>query len=62
MNVAINADCMELMQQYPDKYFDLAVVDPPYGSGWGTFVNGTRYGGWFERYIDPDRRDVGEKV
>lgn len=33
MNVAINADCMELMQQYPDKYFDLAVVDPPYGDG-----------------------------
>lgn len=62
MNIAINADCMELMQQYPNKYFDLAVVDPPYGSGGGTFVNGTRYGGWFERYIDQDRRDVGEKV
>jgi len=26
-------DCMELMRQYPDKYFDLAVVDPPYGIG-----------------------------
>jgi site-specific DNA-methyltransferase (adenine-specific) len=24
-------DCMEGMSQYPDKYFDLAVVDPPYG-------------------------------
>jgi site-specific DNA-methyltransferase (adenine-specific) len=24
---------MELMAQYPDKYFDLAVVDPPYGIG-----------------------------
>ena len=23
-------DCMELMAQYPDNYFDLAVVDPPY--------------------------------
>ena len=33
MNIAINADCMEVMQQYPDKYFDLAVVDPPYFSG-----------------------------
>ena len=22
---------MELMKQYPDKYFDLAIVDPPYG-------------------------------
>lgn len=34
-NIAINADCMDVMQQYPDKYFDLAVVDPPYGSGGG---------------------------
>lgn len=24
-------DCMEGMKQYPDKYFDLAIVDPPYG-------------------------------
>ena len=27
----INADCMEGMAQIPDKYFDLAIVDPPYG-------------------------------
>lgn len=26
-----NEDCVILMQRYPDKYFDLAVVDPPYG-------------------------------
>lgn len=26
-----NADCMTIMKEYPDKYFDLAVVDPPYG-------------------------------
>lgn len=25
-------DCMEGMKNYPDKYFDLACVDPPYGS------------------------------
>ena len=25
-----NADCMDIMRQYPDKYFDLAIVDPPY--------------------------------
>ena len=24
-------DCMEYMRSIPDKYFDLAVVDPPYG-------------------------------
>lgn len=26
-----NMDCMEGMKEFPDKYFDLAVVDPPYG-------------------------------
>jgi site-specific DNA-methyltransferase (adenine-specific) len=28
-----NEDCMEGMGRYPDKYFDLAIVDPPYGIG-----------------------------
>ena len=28
-----NSDNMEIMKQYPDKYFDLAIVDPPYGIG-----------------------------
>ena len=26
-----NCDNMELMARYPDNYFDLAIVDPPYG-------------------------------
>lgn len=26
-----NMDCMEAMRQFPDGFFDLAVVDPPYG-------------------------------
>lgn len=26
-----NMDCMEGMKRFPDKYFDLAIVDPPYG-------------------------------
>ena len=33
MNFAYNMDCLSAMQQMPDKYFDLAVVDPPYFSG-----------------------------
>ena len=28
-----NMDCMDGMKEFPDKYFDLAVVDPPYFSG-----------------------------
>ena len=26
-----NEDCMDLMSRYEDNYFDLAIVDPPYG-------------------------------
>jgi site-specific DNA-methyltransferase (adenine-specific) len=26
-------DCLEGMKEFPDKYFDLAIVDPPYGIG-----------------------------
>lgn len=28
-----NEDCMELLKRTPDKYYDLALVDPPYGIG-----------------------------
>ena len=28
-----NTDCMEFMRNVPDKYYDLAIVDPPYGIG-----------------------------
>lgn len=28
-----NMDCMDGMKEFPDKYFDLAVIDPPYGIG-----------------------------
>ena len=26
-------DCLEGMKEFPDGYFDLAIVDPPYGDG-----------------------------
>ena len=35
-------DCMELMARYPDKHFDLAIVDPPYGIGECGATNKTR--------------------
>jgi len=34
-------DCMEGMGQFPDKYFDLAIVDPPYGVG---ITNQSKFG------------------
>ena len=31
MTYAYNQDCMIAMKEFPDKYFELAIVDPPYG-------------------------------
>ena len=42
MNVAYNMDCLEAMRTMPDKAFDLAVVDPPYGIGENGDKNHTR--------------------
>ncbi|MDH2334588.1 DNA methyltransferase [Clostridium perfringens] len=33
LNKLYNIDCMEGMKLIPDKYFDLAIVDPPYFNG-----------------------------
>ena len=30
-----NMDCLDGMRQFPDNYFELAIVDPPYGDGGG---------------------------
>jgi DNA modification methylase len=53
-------DCMKLMPRYPNNYFDLAIVDPPYGCGVGTnFITSSqnwlknkrsRFGGRFDKY------------
>lgn len=32
-SIVYNIDCMEYMRTLPDKAFDLAIVDPPYGDG-----------------------------
>ena len=56
-----NMDCMEALKEYPDKHFDLAIVDPPYGdagSGGGTTDSAdystttkwNRFGQRFDRY------------
>lgn len=38
-NSFINGDCMEFMRTCPPNFFDLAIVDPPYGIG--NFVQAT---------------------
>lgn len=37
-----HADCMAVMARYPDKHFDLACVDPPYGIGENGSTNKSR--------------------
>lgn len=48
MSDFINADCMEHLKKYPDKHFDLAIVDPVYGDvtkgGYMTHNRGQRIG------------------
>lgn len=56
-SVTYNIDCMEYMKSLPDKAFDLAIVDPPYGGGRvkasEAFSGGRkkgRFGGRFDKY------------
>lgn len=62
---AYNIDCMDYMRTIPDGYFDLAVVDPPYGgANSGVEGGGRRFGGWFDRYktSSENRRHMGDQV
>lgn len=47
-SVTFNCDCMEYMKTLPDGFFDLAVVDPPYGDGLHAEDGGGK--GWFTKY------------
>lgn len=71
-----NCDCVEYMKTLPDKAFDLAICDPPYGGANDTTINGGgRFGQWFDRYksttpleggstdtMFSDRRHVGQQI
>lgn len=46
-------DCMDAMKEFPDKFFDLAVVDPPYGVGSVVYMPRERkeaFGGYIDKY------------
>ena len=59
-----NEDNMELMARYPDKFFDLAIVDPPYGidiETSGTYFKQFKTKGWdssipIKEYFDELKR------
>lgn len=39
LNKLYNMDCLAAMKEIPDKFFELAIVDPPYGGGSSQNVN-----------------------
>lgn len=48
-----NMDCMDGMKEFPDGFFDLAIVDPPYGDATeeqGDEPTWERFGGRFRKY------------
>jgi site-specific DNA-methyltransferase (adenine-specific) len=59
MNIT-NEDNMELMARYPDKYFDLAIVDPPYGIDINNQSQGK--GGGVAKKIEYTKKDWDKKA
>jgi site-specific DNA-methyltransferase (adenine-specific) len=49
---------MKLMSEFPDKYFDLAIVDPPYGVNIGK--QGMGIGGGFNKHLKEKPYKRGE--
>jgi len=63
----INIDCMEWMADKPDKFYDLAIVDPPYGMpkdsthGRGKLKNRILNNGSLEKWdVVPDQEYFNE--
>jgi len=54
--LTLNMDCVEYLKDVPDKYFDLAIVDPPYGIGVNSMNMGSR------KTIKPDKTKNWDNV
>ena len=73
-SIVQNRDCLEAMKEFPDKFFDLAIVDPPYGDGSQNVQvererererehKWNRFGGRFDKYKGIENRGkVGGEV
>ena len=55
MTRAYNQDCMEAMQQTPDRFYSLAIVDPHYGLGDKLTQGGTWCVKWQKKGADWDK-------
>jgi site-specific DNA-methyltransferase (adenine-specific) len=57
MITATNEDNMIMMARYPDNYFDVAIVDPPYGLGKKLVDGGAGRNGKFDKNRDSVKWD-----
>ncbi len=60
LNRLYNMDCMEAMKEIPDKYFQLAICDPPYGGGVQRNATGLQ-GGYNEKWDNKERGRFGAR-
>lgn len=58
-----NMDCMEAMKGFPDGFFDLAIVDPPYGINVASHHSGKVVGGGTEdSVVNPVHRAAKSRM
>ena len=57
-----NMDCMDAMREFPDGYFDLAVVDPPYGGANSLAGGGIDSAACSTGTNSSNRRNLGRKI
>ena len=57
LNKLYNMDCMQGMKEFPDGFFDLAIVDPPYGIGIDGHMSGAMLAECAEVCFLPDWKE-----
>ena len=62
INEIYNMNCIEGMKHYPDNYFDLAIVDPPYGIGFSDYERGAMGVKVKERYTKNGKKQWDAQI
>lgn len=63
LNHFYNMDCMDGMREFPDKYFELAIVDPPYrNSEENQPTKDMRKNGTLKRFGDKPKQDYFDEL
>ncbi|QRQ99765.1 DNA methyltransferase [Dyadobacter sandarakinus] len=57
-SIVTNEDNMDMMARYPDKFFDLALIDPPYGIGSALVKGGGTRGAKFDKNEESIKWDI----